>query len=394
MRQEFSENILLRLTPLLLPIAGARAEIPHFTLDYGFQDYNEDDDRIRVEAHYLRGSIEIDADTGFRFQYLHDAISGSSPTGALPGTVQPFLSELEDVREGILGAISRQIGDHRIELEVSRSKENDYISRGFAITDTIELNQKNTTLTVGFNFLDDQVSVPGLDTQSKNAYDIFAGVSQILGKNTLVSANFTLGYTEGYLNDPYKVIQRDEVFLIDDGFGGFFEIPVVSLYRENRPDSRLRQVLQLGARHYFTGLDAAIDGTLRLSYDDYGIFSQTLRVEWRQSIGDRFDIIPFFRYYHQNEADFFANTLNNVDIGTPSSQPDGSGPNYSADYRLSSLTAISGGVKLSYRFNDNFSATASYERYVMDGSGGRNDVSPDAAYPSADIWTFGVQAKF
>lgn len=384
----------LLLTPLLLPAPRAQAEIPHFTLDYGYQDYNEDDGRIRVEAHYLRGSVDFDEETSFRFQYLHDAISGSSPTGALPGTVQPFLSELEDVREGILGAISRQIGDHRIELEVSRSKENDYISRGFAITDTIELNQKNTTLTFGFNLLDDQVSVPGLKTQDKNAYDIFAGVSQILGKNTLVTANFTLGYTEGYLNDPYKVVQRDELILIPNGLGGFFEIPIVNLYRENRPDSRLRQVLQLGARHYFTAADAAIDGTLRLSYDDYGIFSQTLRIEWRQSIGDRFDVIPFFRYYHQNEADFFVNTLNNLGSGTPSAEPDGSGPNYSADYRLSSLTAISCGLKVNWRINDHFTASAAYERYVMDGTGGRNDVSPDAAYPSADIWTFGIQAEF
>jgi hypothetical protein len=384
----------LLLAPLLLPAVSARGEIPHFTLDYGYQDYNEDDDRIRVEAHYLRGSIEIDEKTGFRFQYLHDAISGSSPTGALPGTVQPFLAALEDVREGILGAISRQIGDNRIELEVSRSKEDDYISRGFAITDTIELNQKNTTLTFGFNYLDDLVAVPGLADKDKHAYDIFAGVSQILGKNTIVTANLTLGYTEGYLNDPYKVVQRNESILIPDGFGGVIEIPLVNLYRENRPDSRFRQVLQLGVRHYVEPAHGAIDGLLRFSYDDYGIFSQTARFEWRQEIGDHFEVIPFVRWYHQNEADFFVNTLNNVGVGTPAGDPDGSGPNYSADYRLSSLTTLSGGLKVNCRINDHFTASAAYERYVMDGSGNRNDTSPDAAYPSADIWTFSVHARF
>ena len=379
------------LAPLILPVVRAKGEIPPQTYDYSYQLYQEDGDRIRVEAQYVRGSIDFDEDTSFRFQYLHDAISGSSPTGALPGSVQPFYADLDDVREGVLGAISRRIGDHRIEVEVSRSEEDDYVSRGFALTDTLELNQKNTTLTFGFNYLDDRVTVPGLDKKDKHAYDLFGGVSQLLGKNTLVTENFTLGYTEGYLNDPYKAVQRNEVFVVFPGF----EIPIVNIYRENRPDSRFRQVLQLGARRYFETPDAALDGTLRLSHDDYGIFSQTLQIEWRQAIGDRFEVVPFIRYYHQNEADFFVNTLNEtLPAGTPSGDPDGSGPNYSADYRLSDFTALSVGARMSFRFNDHFSATASYERYVMEGSGSSSGQSPDQAYIEADIWTFGVHATF
>ncbi len=385
----------LLLAPLILPAAQSRGEILPQTYDYSYQLYEEDGDRIRVEAQYVRGSIDFDDDTSFRFQYLHDAISGSSPTGALPGSVQPFYAELEDVREGILGAISRRIGDHLIELEVSRSKENDYVSRGFALKDTLELNQKNTTLTFGFNYLDDRVTVPGLDKKDKHAYDLFAGVSQVIGKNTIVSANLTLGYTEGYLNDPYKGVQRNESVFIPDGFGGFIVIPIVNMYRENRPDDRFRQVLELGVRHYFETPDAALDATLRLSYDDYGIFSQTLQVEWRQAIGGKFEVVPFIRCYHQDEADFFVNTLNGVmPAGTPSGDPDGSGPNYSADYRLSGFTSLSGGVRAGCRFNDHFSATASYERYVMNGYGGSSGRAPHQAYPSADIWTFGLHARF
>ena len=99
------------LAPLILPVVRAKGEIPPQTYDYSYQLYQEDGDRIRVEAQYVRGSIDFDEDTSFRFQYLHDAISGSSPTGALPGSIQPFYAELDDVREGILGAISRRIGE-------------------------------------------------------------------------------------------------------------------------------------------------------------------------------------------------------------------------------------------------------------------------------------------
>ena len=49
---------------------------------------------------------------------------------------------------------------------------------------------------------------------------------------------------------------------------------------------------------------------------------------------------------------------------------------------------------MSYQITENFSATAAYERYVMDATGGTSGRSPDQAYVSADIWTFGIQAAF
>ena len=384
----------LVLATLLCPSLQSQGETPPQRYDYSYQLYQEDDDRIKIESHYIRGQIELDDATSFRFQWLNDAITGSSPTGALPGGIQPFYSSVEDVRTGILGAISRQFGDHKVELEISRSKEDDYVSRGLALSDTLELNQKNTTVSYGFNFLNDIVTVPRLGEHRKYGYDWFTGVSQILDKNTVVSANLTLGYNEGYLNDPYKVVQRNEIISVPDGLGGTIDIPVERLYAENRPAARFRQVLQLEARRYVEQADGVIDGVLRLSHDDYGIFSQTIQLEWRQAVGERFQIVPFIRYYHQNAADFFVTSLNGLPITTPSANPDGSGINYSADYRLSSFNALSGGVRLRYQFNDMFSANASYERYVMSGSGSSTDRSPEQAYASANIWTFGISAEF
>lgn len=384
----------LVLASLLCQSVQSKAELPPQRYDYSYQLYQEDDERIRIEAHYLRGQVEIDDATSFRFQWLNDAISGSSPNGALPGGLQPFYSNLEDVRTGILGAISRQFGDHKVELEISRSEEEDYISRGFALSDTVELNQKNTTLSYGLNFLNDLVIVPALGERRKYSYDWFTGVSQIIDKDTVVSANLTLGFSEGYLNDQYKVVQRTDSVTIDDGMGGTIILPVDNLYRENRPDNRFRQVLQFEARRYIAPADGVIDGILRLSHDDYGVFSQTVQIEWRQSIGENFQVIPFIRYYHQNAADFFVRSLDGLPIATPAADPDGSGINYSADYRLSSFNTLSGGVRLRYKFTDNLSASAAFERYVMSGMGSASDRSPEQAYASANIWTFGVSAEF
>lgn len=360
--------------------------------DFSYQLYQEADDRIKIESYYLRGNVELDADTSFRFQYLRDAISGSSPTGALPGGLQPFLSDIEDVRYGIMGALSRQFGDHRVELELSRSSEEDYLSYGFALSDKWDLNQKNTTLSYGLNLLDDEVTVYGRPVQDKQSYDLFAGVTQIIDKNTYVTANLTLGLSEGYLNDPYKSIQRTDEVLVPDGMGGFFTIPVVNTYAENRPDQRLREVLQFQATHFVESANSAIDGVLRFSHDDYGVFSQTVQLEWRQAIGESWEVTPFVRYYHQSAADFFMNTLDGVNIVTPPDYPDGSGPKYSSDYRLSSFDAISLGIKTRYQFTEEMAASFSYEHYQMDGSGA--DSAPGAAYIEADIWTLGLNVQF
>lgn len=382
----------LILAPLLLPAlrpAVAVAETGSQQYDTSYQSYREDSDRISVTSFYLRGKLDLNPETSFRFQYLRDAISGSSPTGALPGSLNPFLAEIDDVRTGILAAIGHQFGDHQLELEGSLSDESDYNSTGISLSDKWELNQKNTTLAFGLNYLSDLVQVRGTNDQDKTGLDFFTGVTQVIDKNTVVSANLTLGTNSGYLNDPYKSIQRD-----DSALYGLPPESVILLYSENRPDSRFRQVLQLEGTRFFGAPNGALNAVYRLSNDDYGVFSQSIQMEWRQAIGEKFEVVPFFRYYRQNAADFFATSLDNV-VPVPITPPDfpnGSGPNYSADYRLSSLDALSLGIRFHYQFCDSFSANASYERYSMEGVG--SDTAPSDAYPDANIWSFVLQAKF
>jgi len=160
--------------------------------------------------------------------------------------------------------------------------------------------------------------VRGLNnTLGKRSYDLFTGISQILDKDTVISANLTLGYNHGFLNDPYKVIQRTDIVTLPDGSGGTVDIPVVNTYPENRPNSRFRQVLQMEGTRFFQGANGALDAVLRFSHDDYGILSQAVQLEWRQGVGEKFEVIPFCRYYHQNAASFFHNTLDGLRVVNP-----------------------------------------------------------------------------
>lgn len=384
----------MALAPLLVPTLSLSAA-EAFRYDSSYQVYDESNGRIYVESWYYRGEMYLGEDTVFRFQLLKDSISGASPTGALPGGIQPFLADLEDVRNGVLGALAQQFGDHRVELEFSRSEEQDYLSYGLALSDRWEVNQKNTTLSFGINYLDDSVTVFGIDDQEKKSYDLFVGATQLLDKNTVLTGNLTVGYSEGYLNDQYKAIQRTDIVSLPDGMGGMggmIDIPIINLYRENRPDSRLRGVLQLQGTSFFEKVQAALDSTLRLSQDDYGVSSQSVQLEWRQGLGDRLEVTPFARYYRQSAADFFHNTLDEVPTANPAEYPAGEGPHYSADYRLSSMSTLSLGLKVRYRFNDNFALSAAFEQYDMSGSG--SNQAPAAAYPTASIWTFGLTVQF
>ena len=189
-------------------------------------------------------------------------------------------------------------------------------------------------------------------------------------------------------------MSRSELIQIPDGFGGFIPVPVTNVYRENRPDSRLRQVIQLEGRHYFEKVNGALDATYRWSHDDFGVTSHTFQVEWRQGIGERAYVTPFFRYYTQSAAEFYVHSLNGVvpDEEMPANDPDGQGPNYSADYRLSALDATSYGVRVHCQLNETFSINASYERYDMQGWG--SNAAPAGEYPDADMWTFSVGAQF
>ncbi len=378
----------LPLAAFLLPALPLAAQ-EKFRYDTSYQLYKEEADRMRVESWYYRAEMSLSEATLLRFQLLRDAVSGATPTGAQPGGGQPFLAEIEDVRNGVLAALSQQLGDHRLELEVSRSLESDYLSNGLSFSDHWELNQKNTTLSVGINYLDDSVRVIGIPYQKKYSYDFFLGLSQILDKNTILSANLTVGSNEGYLNDPYKAIQRTDS--VPDGLGG--TVDVVNLYRENRPAERLRTVLQLQGTHFFNRPQAALDALWRISNDDFGVFSQTWQLEWRQSFWNgRVELIPFGRYYLQSAADFFYNTLDEVRGARAEDYPMGRGPHYSADYRLSSLQTASLGLKLRLRLGEHCSFSAACEDYRMQGRGSKQ--APAEAYPRARLLTLGVSFLF
>ncbi len=361
---------------------GGRAE-DH--VSFKWQDYAEDDGRIRVISRYLGFEKEINANLVLKAHGVHDAISGASPLGAPSrdgGETVPK-GELTDVREAGVVDLDWIHGLHRTSFQYAYSDEPDFLSKGYSITNTTEINKRNTGLTLGASWVDDDVRPRFFEVgRKKDSFDLLFGLSQVVDKNTVVTLNLTYGENDGYLNDPYKLATQDVLF---EPLPGFEILLPDTQFRENRPNARERRIVFGNIKRFFPQIDASVDIDYRYFDDDWGIESHTFDIEWYQKIGERWVIRPKYRLYRQSSADFYAYEFDDVDFELNDDQS-GVGPYWTADYRLAKLETESLGLKIVFKLNERLSFDVSYERYKMKG---RDEETIADAFPSADVVTIG-----
>lgn len=234
--------------------------------------------------------------------------------------------------------------DTRLSGGLSASTERDYSSYSANIGGSRDLNHKNTTLSLAFDFEYD-LSRPYFGTptpftvmsadakgpnQSKLVYSLVAGVTQVINRYWLAQLNYSVGSTDGYQTDPYRIIS-----VVDPSSGA----PLSYLY-ENRPRTRLRQSVYFGNKIALGPTFLDVSG--RYYRDSWGINSFT------GAISDRIPVLrgvyfePEGRYYTQTAANFFQNYL----ISGQSL------PAYaSSDSRLGKFDAVTLGGKVGVKVN-------------------------------------------
>lgn len=355
------------------------------SLQYKYQEYREEADRIRVVSHYALAEVDLDALTRLRARGIMDTITGASPTGvpAPPGSNQVPLAQLEDVRHAVVADIARGFGDTTGKLEFAYSTEDDYLSRGYTLTLLRDLNQKNTQLQFGASYVDDSIRpVFFASGRSKLSRDFLIGVTQLLDANTTLTATASYGTSRGFLSDPYKLVRKTTEIA-----------PGLSLdltFPENRPNSREKFTGFLELIHMFENVRGSADISYRYLRDDMGVRTRTLEAAWLQRFGAHFIGQVFARFYRQSAAEFYFYDLNLTPI-VPAQRPDGAGVLYSSDYRLSAFDATTLGFKAIYEAGDRWSIDATYERYDMQG---RDHVTPQSAYATANVFTLGAKLWF
>jgi len=410
LKRSFQNRIVNRQTAVflavLLLLLNPQRGRGEDQFSYRFESYREDDSRIRVVTQSLLFSKALTSWLGMKAEYVYDAISGATPTGAPPSSTVNFtppgpfgpvsskvgMENMKDERGAFNLELPIKLGKHSLTPQFSYSQEHDYISQGWALNYAIELNEKNTTLNLGWARANDRI-LPhsrNLTTiEHKTTDDFLFGVTQLLGPKTLLTANFTYGHAHGYLDDQYK-----GVFFED--YPQFFP-DTLTLFPEKRPRQRDKQILYLALNQAVTPLRGSVEGSYRLYRDDFGITAHTVGLTWLQKIGRIFVVAPTFRYYRQTAADFYATRFpgdKSLPVGAllPNGNPNPAPPEYySCDYRLSEMETFTYGVKVTARLADWFTFDFRYQRYHMHGLDG---VTSQSAYPRAHIFTLGGRIWF
>jgi len=365
------------------------------TAGYRYESYKEDGSRINIETQSGLFEIAPKRWLTLKADVVYDAISGASPTGSPPpasitnwvtdpnGNLPPGanstsvpLSPMSDERWAGSLAPTFSYKQHRLTPLFSYGQEHDYKARGAALNYAVDLNEKNTTLNLGWSHSWDEVLPNGFlhTTEPKSADDFILGVNQLLGPKTVLTANLAYGNAHGYLNDQYKGV------LFESTPQGDPSAP--ALEPEQRPGDRNKYIAYISLLQDITPLNASVEGSYRFFHDSFNVNAHTFELGWHQKIGKLLVVSPIFRYYHQGEASFYVTQLPDYDT-----RPEF----YSADYRLSQLQTLTLGITASLKLNDWLWLDAGYKRYVMDGLDGETSAT---AYPKAHIVSIGARLWF
>ncbi|MBI2518570.1 MAG: DUF3570 domain-containing protein [Opitutae bacterium] len=364
----------------------ARAED---TLTYKFQTWQEDNQRVRVDAHYAQIEKDLGTDMHVKVMGLIDSIAGATPTGEkaqTPGDPVP-LAHMEDRRKAWSADLNRQFHRVGVSAGFAVSRESDYVSKGWSLNTVTDFNQKNTNLLLGYGRTDDTIMERKLGwtvDRFKDGNDYIIGVTQLIDPNTAVTANLSYGQSRGFMSDPYKIVSTH---LLDADPGTYYTPP------ENRPREKNKTTLFLGVNRNFEKLNSALDLSYRLYHDSFGITSHTVDLKWIQPIGEHFIIEPSIRHYRQCAADFYYYDLDAAHVIT-SYEPllgetgTGRAPFYSSDYRLSNMETLDLGLKVTWKIKPWIAVDVAYNRYT---SRGLDWITPDDVYSKANTFTIGLK---
>ena len=334
--------------------------------------YYHEDGRIQAVEPVISASHDYGDGGNLSLDFTFDALSGSSPNGALPSRApQTFASpsaksfatahRLYTTAPGQL-PVDPHYSDTRVAagadwtIPLERltrvtlggkfSYEDDFYSATLSAAIAHDFNDKNTTLSFGINDESDIIQPIGNTpvplsnygdfakegNKSKNGAGALLGLTQVMTRTWLTQVNLAVDRFSGYLDDPYKIVSVLDLAGHTTGY----------VY-ENRPDSRTRKSVYLDNR---LGWDRTSMGlSLRYMADSWGIHSQTAQVHLRWWSPTRQQYVePTVRWYRQTAADFFQPFLaadNVADTRFVSSDP-----------RLADFHALTYGLKYGFGLGD------------------------------------------
>lgn len=356
--------------------------------------YYSEKDRVEVVEPALFLRKQTGDESFFNLRIIYDSMTGASANGATPtNTVQTFsgASGGGSYTADAGATPTRSFRDQRIAVSAeweepvdrlnrgvfgaNASIETDYASFGLSKNWMRDSDDKLTTWTTGISgnldFVmpdggaptglelmsaaaagggggedEDEGGGGGDNAETKISVDGIVGITQVVTRRFLTQLNYSLGYTSGYLTDPYKIVS-----VVDPSTGATLD------YRyEKRPDTRLRQTV------FWKGVYGFDHDVVNLSYryywDDWSIKAHTVDAHYRFELGGGFYLQPHVRWSKQTAADFYRHSLVNGQAV----------PEFaSADYRLGEMTTKTAGLKFGIHFGKDSEFSVRFEKMTQSG---------------------------
>jgi hypothetical protein len=342
--------------------------------------YYGETDRVSLIEGVFAASKDFGDEHIFSGKVVYDGLTGASATGAvaqpgvqsytrpsgngayeIAGGKTPLDDTFRDTRLQASGQWTQPLWENtRGSTGLNISKEYDYLSLGANGSIAKDFDRKNRTLSLGVSYQYDSIDPVGgapvpysnmvfrsdyasdeafdigfaqtrqQDSQDKTTVDLLLGLTQTINKRMIMQLNYGFSVSDGYLNDPYKLLST----VNDDGI-------TQSLLFENRPDTRTKHNIYWQTKYAMD--NGAIDVSYRFATDDWEIDSHTIDSRLRFNLSDTSYIQPHFRYYQQEAAEFYTPFLKTGDAL----------PTFaSADYRLGEMTALTFGLKYGQKLHN------------------------------------------
>lgn len=244
--------------------------------------------------------------------FLADAITSAS-TSAGSVNAEPFT----EIRYQGGGGYTHNFGAVRLNGSARYSTESDYDSLFGGLRGELDLNDKLTTVGLGFGYAHDTISGgpssglgtlmlkcdalsdPGLTssrtlTCNLDSYSVFGSANHIVNKNLVVGASLDIAWLRGYQSNQYRSAVVGDMTLF-----------------EQHPNKRTRQAYAVFGRYFVEASKTTVIGIYRyyrdnwLDTDAIGAGAHTPEVRVVQELGDTVDAAIRYRYHTQLGADFY-----------------------------------------------------------------------------------------
>jgi hypothetical protein len=236
----------------------------------------------------------------FGFELGVDTYTSASSDKIDPTTISSASSSDVRIYPSLSWGIENEAKRTRFDITASASTEYDYQSFGGAIGFTKSSADKNLEFNVKAQaFLDTWKVILPIELRNssqdnhqsspRNSFSIFLSLSKIINKNFQMVFATEPGYQDGLLATKYQ-----RVYFTDN-----------TLKSENLPGSRYKLPVSIRA-NYFLGDQLIIRSFYRFYTDNWGIQGHSAELELPVKITPFFSLSPFYRFYTQNQSQYFA----------------------------------------------------------------------------------------